>query len=155
MSAATIAFDVLVIGSGAAGLSAALSLAPHLRVGVLAKGDISEAADQAYDRDLLDRRPYNGIKSHQLVKQGPVAVAGRTGYFVRWRVRTEAGPGGYVQSLAFPSSVGSEAPVIVRFVFDAGEQAPPLADMDTITKGIRPVGDADTGGGVGSGVGPT
>ena len=121
----------------------------------LAKGDISEAADQAYDRDLLDRRPYNGIKSHQLVKQGPVAVAGRTGYFVRWRVRTEAGPGGYVQSLAFPSSVGSEAPVIVRFVFDAGEQAPPLADMDTITKGIRPVGDADTGGGVGSGVGPT
>ena len=121
----------------------------------LAKGDISEAADQAYDRDLLDRRPYNGIKSHQLVKQGPVAVAGRTGYFVRWRVRTEAGPGGYVQSLAFPSSVGSEAPVIVRFVFDAGEQAPPLADMDTFTKGIRPVGDADTGGGVGSGVGPT
>lgn len=35
------AFDVLVIGSGAAGLSAALDLAPNLRVGVLAKGDIS------------------------------------------------------------------------------------------------------------------
>jgi L-aspartate oxidase len=34
-------FDVLVIGSGAAGLSAALTLAPHLRVAVLAKGDIS------------------------------------------------------------------------------------------------------------------
>ena len=34
-------FDVLVIGSGAAGLSAALTLAPELRVGVLAKGDIS------------------------------------------------------------------------------------------------------------------
>src|SRR5687768_14017973 len=34
-------FDVLVIGSGAAGLSAALTLAPHLKVGVLAKGDIS------------------------------------------------------------------------------------------------------------------
>ncbi|HKT15753.1 MAG TPA: L-aspartate oxidase [Allosphingosinicella sp.] len=34
-------FDVLVIGSGAAGLSAALDLAPHLKVGVLAKGDIS------------------------------------------------------------------------------------------------------------------
>jgi L-aspartate oxidase len=34
-------FDVLVIGSGAAGLSAALSLAPHLRVAVLAKADIS------------------------------------------------------------------------------------------------------------------
>jgi len=34
-------FDVLVIGSGAAGLSAALDLAPDLKIGVLAKGDIS------------------------------------------------------------------------------------------------------------------
>src|SRR4028118_524410 len=35
------AFDVIVIGSGAAGLSAALNIAPHLKVGVLAKGEIS------------------------------------------------------------------------------------------------------------------
>jgi L-aspartate oxidase len=35
------AFDVIVIGSGAAGLSAALNVAPHLKVAVLAKGDIS------------------------------------------------------------------------------------------------------------------
>ena len=35
------AFDVIVIGSGAAGLSAALNIAPHLKVGVLAKGGIS------------------------------------------------------------------------------------------------------------------
>jgi L-aspartate oxidase len=34
-------FDVLIIGSGAAGLSAALSLSPELRVGVLAKGQLS------------------------------------------------------------------------------------------------------------------
>ncbi|HEV2746701.1 MAG TPA: L-aspartate oxidase [Allosphingosinicella sp.] len=34
-------FDVIVIGSGAAGLSAALNLAPHLRVAVLAKAAIS------------------------------------------------------------------------------------------------------------------
>ena len=33
--------DVLIIGSGAAGLTAALSLARHCRVLVLAKGDIS------------------------------------------------------------------------------------------------------------------
>ncbi|KPF78005.1 L-aspartate oxidase [alpha proteobacterium AAP81b] len=34
------AYDVIVIGSGAAGLTAALNLAPNLRVAVLAKGDI-------------------------------------------------------------------------------------------------------------------
>jgi L-aspartate oxidase len=38
---ADVHFDVLVVGSGAAGLTAALDLAPHFNVGVLAKGDIS------------------------------------------------------------------------------------------------------------------
>ncbi|MEU9190722.1 DUF2510 domain-containing protein [Streptomyces sp. NPDC048484] len=121
----------------------------------LAKDDIPDAADLAYDRNEVDERPFHGITSHQLAKQGPVAVAGRTGYLVRWRVRTEAGPGGYVQSMVFPSSVGSESPVLVRYVFDAGGEGPPLADMDRITKGIRPVGDEDTSGGVGSDIGPT
>lgn len=44
------------------------------------------------------------------------------------------GPGGYVESLAFPSGVGSRALVIVRFVFDAGADGPPLTDMDRITE---------------------
>ncbi|NNN37523.1 DUF2510 domain-containing protein [Streptomyces sp. S3(2020)] len=120
----------------------------------LAKADISDAADDAYDRDLVGKRPFGGIESHELVKSGPVAVAGRAGYYVRWRVKTAEGPGGYVQSLAFQSSVGTESPVVVRYVFDAGEDGPPLADMDRITKGIRSGGDAN-GGGVGSSIGPT
>ncbi|MGW0825872.1 DUF2510 domain-containing protein [Streptomyces sp. NPDC002845] len=120
----------------------------------LAKNDIEDAANAAYDRDRTDKRPYGGITGHRLVNSGPVAVAGRTGYFVRWRVTTAEGPGGYVQSLAFPSTVGSESPVVVRFAFDAGGDGPPLADMDRITEGIRPIGDADTGGGVGSSIGP-
>ncbi|MER5835840.1 DUF2510 domain-containing protein [Streptomyces sp. NPDC002130] len=120
----------------------------------LAEADISGAADEAYDRDTLGRELHGGMESHQLVKSGPVAVAGRAGYLVRWRVKTAKGPGGYVQSLAFPSSVGTESPVLVRYVFDAGDDGPPLADMDRITKGIRPFGDADTGGGVGSSIGP-
>ena len=37
-------FDVVIVGSGAAGLSAALTLAPELRVAILAKGDISEGS---------------------------------------------------------------------------------------------------------------
>ncbi|MEV7079826.1 DUF2510 domain-containing protein [Streptomyces sp. NPDC093516] len=121
----------------------------------LAKADISDAAEDAFDRDAIGRKPYGGMTSHTLVESGPVAVAGRAGYFVRWRVHTVEGPGGYVQSLVFPSSVGTESPVLVRFVFDAGEDGPPLADMDRITKGIRPVDDAATGGGVGSSIGPT
>ncbi|MFE1437698.1 DUF2510 domain-containing protein [Streptomyces sp. NPDC058739] len=121
----------------------------------LALADIAEAADTAYDRNAIGQRPFGGMESHRQVAAGPVAVAGRAGYFVRWRVTTAKGPGGYVQSLAFPAGVGVESPVVVRFVFDAGEQGPPLTDMDLITDGIRPVGDADTGGGVGSGVGPS
>ncbi|MHC3472017.1 DUF2510 domain-containing protein [Streptomyces sp. 7R007] len=121
---------------------------------VLARQDIPDAADEAYDRDATDMRPYGGIESHQLVKQAQIAVAGRAGYFVRWRVKTAKGPGGYVESLVFPSSVGTEAPVIVRFVFDAGQDGPPLADMDRIARGIRSVDDAATDGGVGSSIGP-
>lgn len=120
----------------------------------LARRDVSDAADAAYDRDLTGRRPYGGIESHREVGSGQIAVAGRAGYFVRWRVKTAKGPGGYVESLAFPSSVGTESPVLVRFVFDAGRDGPPLADMDRITRGIRPIGDAATDGGVGSSIGP-
>ena len=124
---------------------------------VLAENDIEDAANDAYDRDELDRRPYNGITGHEVVASGSVAVAGRAGYYVRWRVTTGAGPGGYVQSLVFPSSSGSEAPVLVRFAVDAGDDGPPVGDIDEIVEGIRPVGDADTetDGGVGSSLGPS
>jgi L-aspartate oxidase len=37
-------FDVIIIGSGAAGLTAALTLAPTLKVGVIAKGALGEGA---------------------------------------------------------------------------------------------------------------
>ncbi|MEU5958086.1 DUF2510 domain-containing protein [Streptomyces sp. NPDC047525] len=121
----------------------------------LAQRDIKDAADRAYDEDKVGMEPFGGIASHEKVKEGSVAVAGRSGYLVRWRVRTDKGPGGYVQSLAFPSSHGSEAVVIVRFAIDAGDEAPPLSDMDEITKGIRPVGGGATSGGVGNSVGAT
>ncbi|MEY9489721.1 hypothetical protein RKD26_005515 [Streptomyces calvus] len=122
---------------------------------LLAERDIRDAADEAFDKDAVGNRPYGGIESHEAVGSGTVAVAGRAGYYVRWRVTTAKGPGGYVQSLVFPSSVGTESPVVVRYVFDAGEDGPPLADMDRITEGIRSATDADSGGGVGSSIGPT
>ncbi|MYQ31149.1 hypothetical protein, partial [Streptomyces sp. SID4956] len=121
----------------------------------LAEADISEAAEEAFDEDTLGKRPYGGMTSHQVVEAGPVAVAGRAGYLVRWRVTTAKGSGGYVQSLVFPSSVGTESPVLVRFLFEAGPDGPPVADMDRITKGIRSTADQASGGGVGSSIGPT
>ncbi|MEV5980438.1 DUF2510 domain-containing protein [Streptomyces sp. NPDC052114] len=121
----------------------------------LARDDIKDAADAAYDNDALDRQPYGGITRHEKVKEGQVAVAGRSGYFVRWRVHTAKGDGGYVQSLAFASSVGSESMVMVRFTVGAGDGAPDVSVMDEITDGIRSVDDSATGGGVGNTVGPT
>ncbi|MFI1396660.1 DUF2510 domain-containing protein [Streptomyces sp. NPDC020681] len=119
----------------------------------LALADIKTAADKAYDEDYLGTRIYGGITSHAVLKSQSVAVAGRAGHLVRWKVTTGSGPGGYVQSLVFPSSVGTEAMVIVRFAFDASPDAPKLAEMDRIAASIRPIGDA-TSGGVGSSIGP-
>ncbi|ANH90703.1 DUF2510 domain-containing protein [Streptomyces sp. NPDC058319] len=121
----------------------------------LARNDIADAADAAYGRNAAGDTPYDGITAHQDVAAGQVAVAGRAGYFVRRRVRTAKGPGGYVESLAFSSSTGVGAPVIVRFVLDAGPDGPPLADIDRITKGIRPIGATGADGGVGSSIGPS
>ncbi|MFE2091271.1 DUF2510 domain-containing protein [Streptomyces sp. NPDC059460] len=120
----------------------------------LAKQDISAAADAAYEENAVGDRIHGGITSHKLLRSASVSVGGRTGYEVRWQVTTGKGPGGYVQSLVFPSTVGSESPVIVRYAFDAGPDGPPLSLMDTLTQGIRPIGDSETSGGVGSSVAP-
>ncbi|MFD6278277.1 DUF2510 domain-containing protein [Streptomyces sp. NPDC060209] len=119
----------------------------------LAEEDIGTAADRAYGKDTVGDLIHGGIRSQKELASKSVTVAGRTGYLVRRQVTTGKGPGGYVQSLVFPSAVGSETPVIVRFAFDAGRDELPLPLMDTITRGIRPIGDA-TGGGVGSTVAP-
>ncbi|MFJ3585578.1 DUF2510 domain-containing protein [Streptomyces sp. NPDC090127] len=119
----------------------------------VAKGDIALAAKETYEEDVLGSLPYGQMVSHKVVAARPAVVAGRTGYLVRWQVTTDKGPGGYVQSLAFPSPTGSESPVVVRFVFDAGPDGPSLALMDEIARGIRPIG-SDTNGGVGSSITP-
>lgn len=104
----------------------------------VAQRDISLAAERAYDRDSVRRRPYNGMTSHRQVAAGRVEVAGAEAWFVRWRVTTASGPGGYVQSLALPApSSGAGAMVVVRFAFDAGSDGPPLSLIDKITRGIR------------------
>jgi len=46
------AFDVLIVGSGAAGLTAALNLAPERKVAVIAKGSLGEGATLAPERKV-------------------------------------------------------------------------------------------------------
>ena len=106
----------------------------------LAKADIAEAVEQAYGEDILGNNPYGGVRSHVVLASKPTVVAGRDGYLVRWRVVTGAGPGGIVQSVVFPSPVGSQSPVVVRFVFEAGPKGPALSLMDEIAAGIKAVG---------------
>ncbi|WP_103531926.1 DUF2510 domain-containing protein [Streptomyces sp. SM11] len=120
----------------------------------LAEADIVTAADRAFEEDSLGRRTHGGIRSHKVIEARELTVAGRTGYLVRWQVTTGKGPGGYVQSVAFPSSVGTETPVIVRFAFDADIPDLPLSLMDTITRGIRPLGGSGASSGVGASIGP-
>ncbi|MFF3290071.1 DUF2510 domain-containing protein [Streptomyces sp. NPDC003023] len=120
----------------------------------LAKKDIALAADAVYGEDRLGNRPHGGIESHKVLRAENFAVAGKAGYLVRWQVVTGDGPGGYVQSIAFPSPAGTGALMVVRFAFDAAPAAPGLDVMDEIAASIRPVGDTTTGGGVGSSIGP-
>ncbi|MCT2547928.1 DUF2510 domain-containing protein [Streptomyces atratus] len=120
----------------------------------LAEHDIATAADGAYEKNLVGNRIHGGITSHKVLDSASVSVAGRAGHQVRWRVETGKGPGGYVQSLVFPSTIGTESLIIVRYAFDAGPDGPPLSLMDTITKAIRPIGDSATSGGAGSSIAP-
>ncbi|MEX1652796.1 DUF2510 domain-containing protein [Streptomyces pseudovenezuelae] len=107
-----------------------LPAGPGTTPAALARRDVPQAADTSY----------GGIRSHRVVRSERVAVAGRAGYLVRWRVKTAQGTGGYVQSPALtPDRGGPPGAVVVRFAFDAGPDGPPLADMDRITGGIRPV----------------
>ncbi|WP_432134512.1 MULTISPECIES: DUF2510 domain-containing protein [unclassified Streptomyces] len=65
----------------------------------------------------------------------------------RWR----DGTGWTARSRAASRPAAGAAAAAGR-VFDAGADGSPFADTDRITRGIRPVGDAARGGGVGSGI---
>ena len=80
--------------------------------------------------------------------------AGRSLWRPEWSVEKnrsvygDEGPHGYGHNytleVAVEGSIDPETAMVVN-----------LTDLDRITKGIRPIGDADTGGGVGSSIGPS
>ncbi|ARI56290.1 hypothetical protein A6E92_02725 [Streptomyces sp. S8] len=109
-----------------------------------AKKDIAANAEESYGGDA-----YGTITSHEEIKSAEVTVAGQKGYAVRWKVVTEKGDDGYVESLVFPSPASKDMLVVVRSGFDINKDAPKLSVLDEITKGIKkaaPATGATNGG---------
>ncbi|WP_434599196.1 DUF2510 domain-containing protein [Streptomyces sp. A5-4] len=97
-----------------------------------AEADIAGNAKESYGG-----KSYGKITSHEQLKAEAVEVAGQKGFLVRWKVVTQKGDDGYVQSLAFPSPSVKGRLVIVRSGFDISDKAPGLPVMDKITDGIK------------------
>ncbi|MGW3929947.1 DUF2510 domain-containing protein [Streptomyces microflavus] len=106
-----------------------------------AKKDIAVNAEESYGGDS-----YGKITSHEELKSGAVTVAGQKGYAVRWKVVTEKGDDGYVESLVFPSPSSKGMLVVVRSGFDINKDAPKLSVLDEIVKGIKAASGAGNGG---------
>ncbi|MER7395673.1 DUF2510 domain-containing protein [Streptomyces sp. NPDC000151] len=105
----------------------------------IAEADIKKNVEETYGKGQYGEKDhYGGVENHEELKAAKVTVAGQQGYLVRWKVTNKKGPDGIAQSVAFPSPGGSGSMVVVRFNFDVGGQAPPLADMDKILEGIEP-----------------
>ncbi len=109
-----------------------------------AKQDIAGNAKDSYGADI-----YGPTTSHQEIGSQAVTVAGQKGYMVRWKVVTQSGTDGYVESLAFPSPAGGGRLVLVRFGFDVGGKAPDVSVMDQITQGIKADSSGSGSGGTG------
>ncbi|QNN64838.1 L-aspartate oxidase [Sphingomonas rhizophila] len=93
-------YDVLVIGSGAAGLTAALTLAPTLRVGVVAKGKLDEGATGW--------------------AQGGIAAVLEEGDSFEAHVRDTMIAGAGLNNLAVVEHVVSEAPAAIARLAELG-----------------------------------
>jgi hypothetical protein len=111
-----------------------------------AEQDIAANAAESYGQDT-----YGRTTSHQQIKAGAVTVAGQQGYMVRWKIVTESGTQGYVESLVFTSPTSKKL-LVVRFGFDIAAKAPTLADMDKITQGIKTDTSLSQGASGGTGV---
>ena len=93
-------YDVLIIGSGAAGLTAALTLAPSLKVAVIAKGALSEGATGW--------------------AQGGVAAVLEEGDSFENHVRDTMDAGAGLNNRAVVEHVVSEAPAAIARLADLG-----------------------------------
>lgn len=104
------AFDVLIVGSGAAGLTAALNLAPTLKVGVIAKGKLDEGATGW--------------------AQGGIAAVLEEGDSFEAHVRDTMIAGAGLNNLAIVEHVVGEAPAAIARLAELGVPFNPDDDGD-------------------------
>jgi hypothetical protein len=103
----------------------------------LAQAEIGEVAKSTYGANSSGRKDYGGITGHHRTAAGPVTVAGRTGYFIRWKVSTGKGPDAVVEAVVFPSPRVQGRYLLLGFGFDDTSSGPSVTDMQWITDGIE------------------
>ncbi|GAA1148902.1 hypothetical protein F4556_000959 [Kitasatospora gansuensis] len=113
--------------------------------GQLKGTDVKQAAEQ--DITTAAEESYGKIKSHEQLKSEPIAIDGRDGYLIRWKVDAPEGNDGYVQTVVFPTADG-KALASVHLGFDIDDKAPKLTQMDKIVESIKAfTGQLGEGGG--------
>ncbi|MFJ8042224.1 DUF2510 domain-containing protein [Kitasatospora sp. NPDC096147] len=113
--------------------------------------DAKKAAEQ--DIDAAAQQAYGKIKSHEQLKSEPIAVDGRDGWLVRWKVDSPEGNDGYVQTVVFPTADGKGLSTL-HLGFDIADKAPTLSQMDKIVESVKAfngkIGEGDAGAGTGT-----
>lgn len=116
--------------------------------GQLKGTDAKQAAEQ--DITTAAEESYGKIKSHEQLKSEPIAVDGRDGYLIRWKVDAPEGNDGYVETVVFPTADG-KALASVHLGFDIDDKAPKLTEMDRIVESVKAfTGRPGEGGGTGA-----
>ncbi|MFI5531067.1 DUF2510 domain-containing protein [Kitasatospora sp. NPDC051853] len=116
--------------------------------GQLQGGDPKQAAEQ--DINAAAEQAYGKIKSHEQLKSEPIAVDGRDGWLVRWKVDAPEGNDGYVQTVVFPTADGKGLATL-HLGFDIADKAPTLSQMDKIVESVKAFNGRIGEGGPGTG----
>ncbi|WP_433446054.1 DUF2510 domain-containing protein [Streptomyces sp. CA-142005] len=111
----------------------------------LAQAEIGEVARSTYGTNTSGLKDYGGVTGHRRTAAGAVTVAGRNGYFIRWKVSTGKGPGAVVEAVVFPSPRVQGRYLLLGFGFDDNSRGPSVTDMQWIIDGIERLDGSGSG----------
>jgi hypothetical protein len=135
------------LASANGGSGSGSSAAQCTRGGVSFETTSGSSAQQVVTSDIatLAKGNYGPLKSHTVVGQGAVTVAGRSGYQITWKVVPDySGPGGTVEAIAMPVPGQSGFFTIIDIGVDDSAQAPSLSSVSSQI--IGDITDSSAGG---------